>query len=60
MSFTGIIFIMALILIIGVVIGFLIKSKSISLSFFSSTATTAILIVLVWFLVASGILTNCG
>ena len=50
MSFTGIIFIMALILIIGVVIGFLIKSKSISL----------ICAVLVWFLVASGILTNCG
>ena len=51
MSFTGIIFIMALILIIGVVIGFLIKSKC---------AVLAILIVLVWFLVASGILTNCG
>ena len=54
-SFTGIIFIMALILIIGVVIGFLIKSKSISLI----CAVLAILIVLVWFLVASGILTNC-
>ncbi|WP_302966746.1 hypothetical protein [Intestinibacter bartlettii] len=56
MSFTGIIFIMALILIIGVVIGFLIKSKSISLI----CAVLTILIVLVWFLVASGILTNCG
>lgn len=56
MSFTGIIFIMALILIIGVVIGFLIKSKSISLI----CAVLAILIVLVWFLVSSGILTNCG
>ena len=35
---------------------FLIKSKSISLI----CAVLAILIVLVWFLVASGILTNCG
>ena len=56
MSFTGIIFLIALILIIGVIIGFLIKSKLLSLI----CAVLAILIVLVWFLVASGILTNCG
>lgn len=56
MSFTGIILIMALILIIGVIIGFLIKSKSISLI----CGVLSVLIVLFWFLVASGILTNCG
>ena len=56
MSFTGIIFLIALILIIGVVIGFLIKSKLLSLI----CGVLSVLIVLVWFLVASGILTNCG
>ena len=56
MSFTGIIMITALILIIGFVIGFLIKSKSLSLICGGLT----VLIVLFWLLVASGILTNCG
>lgn len=55
MSFTEIILITALILIIGFIIGFLIKSKSLSLI----CGGLAVLIVLFCFLVASGILTNC-
>ena len=54
--FLSLMILIALILIIGVIIGFLIKSKLLSLI----CAVLAILIVLVWFLVASGILTNCG
>ena len=56
LSFTGIIFLIALILIIGVIIGFLIKSKLLSLI----CGVLSVLIVLFWFLVASGVLTNCG
>ena len=54
--FLSLMILIALILIIGVIIGFLIKSKLLSLI----CGVLSVLIVLFWFLVASGILTNCG
>ena len=54
--FLSLMILIALILIIGVIIGFLIKSKLLSLI----CGVLSVLIVLFWFLVASGVLTNCG
>ena len=56
MSFTSIILITNLVLIIGIIIGFLIKSKSLSFI----CGGLAIVIFLFGYLVVAGFLTNCG